>query len=634
MRRFLALPLVLWLTALTPVAAQADSLEVNVQGTGEAEGDNIRAFIGSAWVPAAALRTERRRQRFIRESTLRAEAALRPFGWYFPTLALDLRRGEGDAWIMDVQVDPGPALTIESVDLQLAGDGADFEEFLNWVEDWPMAEGQRLVQPTWDERKGAALDVAAEYGFLSAGFTTQRIELDLESNTARLVLHLDTGPRAAMGEVRFEQDQVLDIVLQPQPRFEPGVPYRAWYVDRLRTDLWKTGFFENVAVEEIPRPDASPPVVDFVVTADKRKPTTHQATLGYGTDSQVRFQYRWTWHRISDRGDSLAVATGYQQRDNEFLISGEYRLPRQNGKKQFWLANTTFKTERNRFELTDGPFEDPILAASGRVEDYVFRLGRGQFRDISFSRERMIESIFVEYLYEDGEYNLSLPDDIPVPLVTLQNIEDAYSSQQTNLTVGMDWSWPVIMGSGFHTYGHNERAWLMHSNDAWGSDLTFTQAYFGTRWNLLLGERWKMLLRGEAGYTNAPVQRFSFDIDGQPVNVSITELPYLYSFKAGGSRSVRGYEFERLSDSGLGANHLLTASIEGEYNFHGDWSAAAFFDIGNAFNSWSDPDLKRGVGVGIRWYTVAGPIRVALASALDLEGDPWTVHITIGTPLL
>ena len=35
-----------------------------------------------------------------------------------------------------------------------------------------------------------------------------------------------------------------------------------------------------------------------------------------------------------------------------------------------------------------------------------------------------------------------------------------------------------------------------------------------------------------------------------------------------------------------------------------------FYDIGNAFNDWDDPDLKRGIGVGIRWYSIAGEIRV------------------------
>ena len=63
------------------------------------------------------------------------------------------------------------------------------------------------------------------------------------------------------------------------------------------------------------------------------------------------------------------------------------------------------------------------------------------------------------------------------------------------------------------------------------------------------------------------------------------------------------------------------------------WSVAAFFDVGNAFNDWNDPQLRKGIGAGIRWYSIAGPIRIDVARALDFEGKPWRVHFTIGTPL-
>ena len=118
------------------------------------------------------------------------------------------------------------------------------------------------------------------------------------------------------------------------------------------------------------------------------------------------------------------------------------------------------------------------------------------------------------------------------------------------------------------------------------------------------------------------------------LSVSITELPYLYRFKAGGSRSVRGYGFEELSTNNIGSNHMLTASAELEYQFKQDWSLAAFYDIGNAFNHWSNTKLHTGIGVGLRWYTIAGAIRVDVAQARDINGKPWQFHLTIGTPLL
>ena len=114
----------------------------------------------------------------------------------------------------------------------------------------------------------------------------------------------------------------------------------------------------------------------------------------------------------------------------------------------------------------------------------------------------------------------------------------------------------------------------------------------------------------------------------------MTELPNLYRFKAGGSESVRGYGYETLSNNDIGSNHIITASIEVERKVFEKWSAAAFFDIGNAFNDWSDPNLRKGVGLVIRWYSIAGPVSLDYAQALDVTGKPWRIHFTIGTPLL
>ena len=150
-------------------------------------------------------------------------------------------------------------------------------------------------------------------------------------------------------------------------------------------------------------------------------------------------------------------------------------------------------------------------------------------------------------------------------------------------------------------------------------------------------QRWKFLLRGELGFSRAEVDSLVLELPDEPdepVELSITRLPNFYRFKAGGSLSVRGYGFEELSNNDIGSNNIVTASAEVEFRVLERWSAAAFFDIGNAFNDWDQPELRKGVGVGVRWYSIAGPIRVDVAKALDVEGKPWRLHFMIGTPLL
>ena len=61
---------------------------------------------------------------------------------------------------------------------------------------------------------------------------------------------------------------------------------------------------------------------------------------------------------------------------------------------------------------------------------------------------------------------------------------------------------------------------------------------------------------------------------------------------------------------------------------------AAFIDVGNAFNEWHEENLKKGAGVGLRWYSIAGPISLDVAQALSYDGHPWSINFSIGTPLL
>ena len=248
---------------------------------------------------------------------------------------------------------------------------------------------------------------------------------------------------------------------------------------------------------------------------------------------------------------------------------------------------------------------------------------------------QLFESVFVQYLNETRNFEPSgnAPEEA-VNLGSPDPFSDLLKGTTNSLSFGMDWDWPEIRGSGFETTGHHERAWIFTSNEAWGSDENYSQVYLSSRWNFLVGNHWKFLLRAEAGYSNARTTNVEIPTAEGELGISVTELPYLYRFKAGGSRSVRGYEFEILDDNGLGSNNILTASAEVEFRFHEKWSVAAFSDVGNAFNDWSNPDLKFGTGVGLRWYSIIGALRVDVAKGWNLEGDPWRFHLTIGTPLL
>jgi translocation and assembly module TamA len=61
---------------------------------------------------------------------------------------------------------------------------------------------------------------------------------------------------------------------------------------------------------------------------------------------------------------------------------------------------------------------------------------------------------------------------------------------------------------------------------------------------------------------------------------------------------------------------------------------AAFIDSGNAYDEFNNFNPATGVGVGIRWFSPLGPIRVDLAFPLEKDApDDYRIHITLGPDL-
>ncbi len=621
---------------LLGTGVSADEVEYTVSGVTESLQTNVLNLVSAFRVGSGANLNSRLRRKIVEDAEIAATKAMRPFGYFHPVITVEMRSIEADKWVVNVDVKTGPPVLVQDLQLELTGPGHELGTLLDWYKAFPLVVGDILDQQAWDRAKQDAVVLLEEQGYLQPDFSRHVIRVNPDANTARLELELDTGPQAILGSVTFKQEILTDGVLARLQRFKYGDAYNSWLMEKFRLDLWRSGYFDEVEVVERRDLSAVPPRVDLDVNFEPRKKNTYQSTFGFGTDTLIRLQLRWSRHLLSPRGDNFDIGFGWQQKDNEFTFQANYRLPRKTQSRQFWMANLGLKSEKQELRVSENNNpEDRYAIARGSVLDNSLRFGRTRVRNINSGYQQFFESIFAQYLNETRDFVPS--GKAPDELLDIDNqypIGDLLKNTSNSLSVGMDWDWPEIRGRGFETVGHHERAWIFTSNEAWGSDETFSQVYLSSRWNLLAGKRWKFLLRAEAGYSNAKTSDLIIPTDDISLDVSVSDLPNLYRFKAGGSRSVRGYAFEVLDDNGLGSNNILTASAEAEYRFHDNWSLAAFIDIGNAFNDWSNPDLKTGTGIGVRWYSIIGAVRLDVAQGLDLEGDPWRIHLTIGTPLL
>ncbi len=605
-----------------------------VTGVDEVLRDNILRYVDTVQI-GPSIRLDRRDLEEVRADAERdARLALRPYGYYNPQVTTRVSIPDGELPVVEIRVTPGPPLRIASVVVDIVGPGADKTELRYWLDHWPLVKGDILNQETWEQQKQEVLDVADSQGYLAASIATHALEIDILQHTASIQLIVDTGPRFVMGDVEFGEHILKPFILESVPRFKKGDYYTARLVHKLRTDLWKTGYFTDVTVVEIERPELSPPTVDLQVSLESETRNTYHGALGWGSGTGPRIQASWQRRPISSNGDRLDLAIGWQHLDEQFRLRGTYFFPLRRRSREFWTADLTLNFENLDFEVKRNPEdEDYVQLASGDVNEQQLRLGWLKINNFRSGEHQLFDTLFVQHIDTQRRFTFGNQPASEFPLGDPE-FEHLLNSTDSALSIGWEMDLFAVEGKSFRTRGHRDRAWIFHSNDAFGSDVEFTQAYLSTRRSYVLGDRFKFHVRGEVGYTDADVNEFTIDTSEDPLLISVTRLPNFYRFKAGGSMSVRGYGFEQLSDNDIGSNNIITASAEVEYRFLDSWSAALFADIGNAFNDWNEPDLKRGAGIGIRWYSFAGEVRIDYARALDFEGDPWRLHITIGTPLL
>ena len=120
----------------------------------------------------------------------------------------------------------------------------------------------------------------------------------------------------------------------------------------------------------------------------------------------------------------------------------------------------------------------------------------------------------------------------------------------------------------------------------------------------------------------------------------LDEIPANWRFYAGGGGSVRGYAYNELGPTVwwgavVGGRSVFDASAELRVKVTDTIGVVPFFDIGNAFTSsfptFNEP-LFAAAGLGLRYYTSVGPIRLDVAFPLERRAGtgPVAVYVSIG----
>ena len=565
--------------------AIAETIEVEVVGLADDLEKNVLAYLsiadlGKEGAEASQPVTENNVRRLHGAARNEIRRALQPFGYYEPTIRSTLQRAK-DGWLAHYDVDPGAPTVVERADIRAVGDGRDEPAVREALGSITFTPGEVLQHAKYEAAKQRLFDAAYDAGFIDAVYERAQMLVRLEEHAADIQLSLDTGPKYYFGDVEIEQDILDPSFVSKFVRVERDQPFSSDRLIELQLALGDSGYFDNVTVD-VRRAEAVDRRVPITVHTTPRQTQDYTVGVGYGTDTGPRLSFGTELRRLNRRGHRFNA--DFRLSEIETRAAAEYQIPVKN------VATDTlsFRSSVGTREIGDLDTDQISLGAS--------------LNDVWHGFERRVYVVAERESWTENDQPLTETALYPGMQLTSRQAADADSLFTRK---GYSWSTEVRGGS-----------------ENLGSSTSFLRLHVTGNVVVPLAERVRFLFRSEYG---------AIDVD------ELSQLAPSQRFFAGGDRSVRGYRYEKLGPTDttgavVGGRYLVTANVEVDYLFFRNYGAAVFYDAGNAANEpW--PDVKRSVGIGMRWRSPVGMLRIDIAHPQDDPDTDYRLHLSIGSDL-
>jgi len=574
---------VLGLLLALPGQAWALRLEVQVEGLEAERERNVLALLGIYQDREDETLTPERVRALHRRAPDQIRSALAPFGHYRVEVdaALQEPPNADDTWIATYRVEAGDLVKVGSVDYRITGPGAQDPAF---PAAFSMQVGEVLEHQRYTEARDEILAIAARQGYLDHQLLVHRVLIDLATYEALILIHLDTGPRFYLGEVRFKQDLLDDRFLHKFVTFSPGAVYDPDELLNLQARLLGTEYFDSVELVPLKDELSEDNRVPIEVIATPNKANRYRLGLGYGTDTGPRVTLDWRRRYLTSRGHRLSSELTWSEKVQ--TLEANYRIPIGDPVRDYLVA-------RPEISIFDLP--------KRKGETYTLQLAHSVVTPRGWRR-----ALGIDYRYEDYE------------------VDDTDSGTANELVPNASWSKTVSDDPIYTSRGYRLRYNLLGTVEGLVSDASYLSGTVSFKWVRRFAEELRFITRADLGATLAD---------------SVSDLPASRRFFAGGDVSIRGWAYGVLgpedpaTDGTLGGRYLAVGSLELERRIKGNWSAAVFTDFGNAFDPDAVNEIAVGAGLGLRWRSPVGQVRVDAAFALTEEGTPARLHLVIGPDL-
>jgi translocation and assembly module TamA len=443
--------------------------------------------------------------------------------------------------------------------------------------------------------QAALLTAFGDSGHPFAKVDSRRVVIDRRNHTMAVTYELAPGPAMRFGGVAITGLKTLNPgYVERRLRWRRGAAYDAAKVEQTRRALIESGLFSTVRITPQAEP-GRPGSAQMTIDATERPHRTIGAGLGYNTSQGAAARIFWENRNLFGNAEYLRLsATAGQQ---VYGLNANFRRPDTFATDQDFLATAEIANE------TPSAYHSRRALATAGFERRFGRLLTGGL------------------LLEGEEANVE-------ELADLSTLTSAQHTQRYTL-VGV----PAYVK--LDTTDN-----LLSPSRGWRAQLSVTPAHTFSSPNLnfvtnLLSAStyWQV---GAQGRTILAGRVALGSLDG----ASLLQLPADQRIYVGGGGTIRPYGYQLAgplapNNEPIGGKSSLVMNFEARIKVTDTIGVVPFVDAGSYYET-SLPQLNQrllyGVGLGLRYYTPFGPLRLDLATPLyKRSADSWIqVYVSLG----
>lgn len=520
-------------------------------------------------------------RRRVRADIPAIRSILQALGYFKTRISSTINTQESPAKVT-IHIVPGPVFRMGSVTFT-----GQPSHVLPTPEDIHLTSGMPATAASIRAGEKSILSLLSRQGYPFASITSRDVVADHAREEVDTRWDIDPGPLCVFGSVTISGlENVEPGFVQKTISWKKGETFNATREDTTRAALLHSGLFGMVQVEHAPAPSADG-VLPMTIELRERVPRTVKAGLEYATDTGPGASFSWENRNVFHKGERLRT----QAQINEMLQRADVRLT---------------------FPAFFGPWQ---LSTEGSIaqED------TDAYTSRSITSGALFERNLTPWLRTGGGVRYRL-----------NRVEGSDEDEETYGLLSFPVFADIIKAAPLLDFssGWTLKGEVAPYQDTLGQNITFVKSRLqgSTYLPILPSKKLILALRGVFG-----------TIGG----TGLQDIPADERFYAGGGGSVRGYAYQMAGeldddDDPTGGLSEIECSAELRSKFTQSLGAVLFIDGGRYFEDaipQNMNDLFWGAGVGLRYFTPIGPIRLDVAFPLEGREDidsPFQIYISIG----